>query len=207
VRPPSEKTASRANDAVIGTPPVVDVKVGRFAPSVYVGCLETEMEARGYRFGYATPNKMRFRYAAEGVEPERQYGDDFRDRIRHKAKREPSGEARRDTSHHVPDLERDETLVGTGRGLDGTIPSGSCRIWITDRRIIWQLDKSPDLSLDVRFEDFQGIGINYETRLLAAEVSWKPFAVGEHVVTHQHSLSTSRWGSTKLQGWTTHPPS
>jgi hypothetical protein len=132
------------------------------------------MEARGYAFiGWPKSNTIRFR-DAELTEDQIEVGDDYRPPL--VALGKPRGGV------VTPPLERDERLLRNSTAVDLTIPEGRCTVWTTDQRLLWRLDKRPEDMLDVRFADFKGLGVNHDLRQLAAEVRWKPWTWGDHIV-------------------------
>jgi hypothetical protein len=60
------------------------------------------------------------------------------------------------------------------RGEDLSLGGAPCRIYVTDRRLLWILDARPETLLDEAYENFIGLGINFDSRELAFEAKRRP---------------------------------
>jgi hypothetical protein len=74
-------------------------------------------------------------------------------------------------------LNDDETYHASLPGTDVGLGCAPCQIFITDQRLVWVLHARPDVPMNLYYEDFIGLGINWASRDLAFEAKRRPLHI------------------------------
>ena len=89
---------------------------------------------------------------------------------------------RRKTSPLQKSLQPGEVVHSIHRARDVGMLNAECSVMFTSERLAWVLDVRPTVVLDAPYERFHGIGVNWDTLELAAEIVNPPLQIDGHVV-------------------------